>query len=94
VISPAAVSHGSDAVASGVTVRIGPLWSLSGSPVKLSPTFRQVQIKRAHRVIEWVAMQQLPGEEGGSWLPKSDGMPLNEDLYGFNVGYTIEFREL
>lgn len=25
---------------------------------------------------------------------EADGKPLNEDLYGFNIGYTIRFREL
>ena len=25
---------------------------------------------------------------------EADGKPLNEDLYGFNLGYTIAFREL
>ncbi len=25
---------------------------------------------------------------------ETDGKPLNEDLYGFNVGYTIRFREI
>jgi hypothetical protein len=25
---------------------------------------------------------------------EADGKPLNEDLYGFNLGYTIGFREL
>lgn len=25
---------------------------------------------------------------------EADGKPLNEDLYGFNIGYTIHFREL
>ena len=25
---------------------------------------------------------------------EADGNPLNEDLYGFNLGYTIEFKEL
>jgi hypothetical protein len=30
------------------------------------------------------------------WMPypMSDGKPLNEDLYGFNLGYTIRFKEL
>ena len=25
---------------------------------------------------------------------EADGKPLNEDLYGFNIGYTIRFKEL
>jgi hypothetical protein len=25
---------------------------------------------------------------------EADGKPLNEDLYGFNLGYKITFREL
>jgi hypothetical protein len=25
---------------------------------------------------------------------EADGKPLNEDLYGFNIGYTIGFKEL
>jgi hypothetical protein len=25
---------------------------------------------------------------------EADGMPLNEDLFGFNIGYTIRFKEL
>jgi transglutaminase-like putative cysteine protease len=25
---------------------------------------------------------------------EADGKPLNEDLYGFNIGYTIRYREL
>ena len=25
---------------------------------------------------------------------EADGIPLNEDLFGFNLGYKITFREL